>query len=205
MTTSFRVAGLIAAAGKSERMGRPKALLPWGESTFVESLAHAFVDAGLAPVCVSVPDDDVDVTRALHALPVRTFTNPEPQLGLSGSVRAMLNDLRAHGDDVDGLVLTPVDAPVTTSTLVCALVEALRNSPAHDAAVPVVEGKRGHPALFRASCFAALHDAGDAGGPRAVLDALGARVLEVPWGDARVLVDIDTPALLARLVDARRV
>ena len=71
--------------------------------------------------------------------------------------------------------------------------------------MPVVEGVRGHPVIFRASCFAALHDAGESGGPRAVLDALGARVLHVPWGDARVLVDVDTPELLADLQRTRGV
>ena len=205
MTTSLRVAGLIAAAGSSTRMGRTKALLPWGARTFVESLVHAFMEAGLSPVYVTVPDDDVTVRDLLRDSPVRILTNPEPRLGLSGSLRAMHNDLRAHGESVDALMLTPVDAPVTTSTLVRTLVDALHHSPAHDAAVPMVAGQRGHPVMFRASCFAALHDAGESGGPRAVLDALGTRVLHVAWHDARVLVDVDTPALLAELQRTRGV
>ena len=194
-------AGLIAAAGRSARMGRPKATLPLEGSTFVATLARAFLAAGLSPVVITLPEGDArdDVRAALDGVPVTCVPNRAPTEGLTGSVQTALR--LAPG--AAGLVLCPVDAPFVDGALVRALIEALRGAGnAADAAVPLVEGQRGHPAAFRRAAFPALAGCGGSGGPRALLASLGKRVVEVPWRDARVLADVNTPALYEAIVKA---
>jgi len=41
------IAALILAAGQSKRMGQPKMLLPWGESTVLQTVVAAFRAAGV--------------------------------------------------------------------------------------------------------------------------------------------------------------
>jgi CTP:molybdopterin cytidylyltransferase MocA len=110
-----RVLGVVAAAGASGRMGSPKALLstrvfdtdgvdePW-----VRRVARMMRDGGVTDVVVTVPDD-IAVARAIADAVVdiaRTTTNPQPQLGLSGSLFAALDVVAA-----DAVLLCPVDAP----------------------------------------------------------------------------------------------
>jgi molybdenum cofactor cytidylyltransferase len=200
----LRVCGLVAAAGASGRMGEPKALLRLPDDRcVVVALAQTFRDAGLRPVVVTTPDGGAgaQVTAALYeaGLPVLTAPNPEPALGLSGSVRRAL----FIDPDADGLLLTPVDAPFATEAVVRALVAALRpGSPQGPwAAVPWVTGPDGsplpgHPVAFTRDAFAALHGAGTNGGPRAVLEALDARGLlaRIQSDDPALLLDLNTPA-----------
>lgn len=193
-------AGLIAAAGLSSRMGRPKALLPVGGSgiPFIWQLAVTFVDAGVVPLIVTVPEGPIgDAIRATiaplsinPAAQLHVVENDEPNLGFSGSVRTAL----ARLGGATGLVLTPVDAPFASTALVGALVHGLQTTTA-DAIVPVVGDKRGHPAAFRKTLWRRLSACGGRGGPAGLLEELAQEkaLHELPWGDWRVLDDVNTP------------
>lgn len=67
-------------------------------------------------------------------------------------------------------------------------------------ALPVFEGKRGHPVLFGRSVFEELLNAPASGGARTVVRADPSRVLEVLVTDRGVVEDIDTPEAYQELV-----
>jgi len=178
-------------------MGRCKALLvrPDTGRAFVRSIVDAYLGAGVDDIVVTVPDgDDGALVEAAVGDAAATTKNPWPSLGISGSIRACLASL-THAPDI--LVLCPVDAPFATSGDVRALVDAI--SAGAPAAVVTGSGRRGHPVAFSRSTFQALSDAAEHGGPRAVLDALGAGVAEIEAGDERVAVELNTPDELAAL------
>jgi nicotine blue oxidoreductase len=196
----MRVLGVVAAAGRSGRMGSPKALLssrhfdPGGlDEPWVRRIARIFREGGVSDVLVSIPDSaDVgaDVADAVTAAVVDialVTANPQPEFGLSGSLIAALDLVMA-----DAVVLCPVDAPGVRAPMVRKLIDTLATGV--DAAVVVHAGRRGHPVAFSARCFPALREAGARGGPRAVLAALGADVAEVAVDDDAVLWDFNSPA-----------
>lgn len=180
-------------------MGAPKALLssrhfdPAGlDEPWVRRIARTCRDGGVSDVVVSIPDG-AEIALAVTAAVVdiaRVVHNPQPELGLSGSLVAALDLVMA-----DAVVLCPVDAPGVRAPMVRQLIDTLATGV--DAAVVVHAGRRGHPVAFSARCFPALREAGACGGPRAVLAALGARVAEVAVDDAAVLWDFNSPADLA--------
>ena len=43
------IAAVIAAAGQSRRMGSPKQLLPWGDSTVIATVVQNLTAAGAVP------------------------------------------------------------------------------------------------------------------------------------------------------------
>ncbi len=180
-------------------MGSPKALLstrvfdtdgvdePW-----VRRVARMMRDGGVTDVVVTVPDD-IAVARAIADAVVdiaRTTTNPQPQLGLSGSLFAALDVVAA-----DAVLLCPVDAPGLEAGMCQRLIAAIGAGAA--AAVVVHGGRRGHPVAFSSGCIPALRAAGADGGPRAVLATVV--VAEVAVDDDRALWDLNSPADLARL------
>ncbi len=206
----MKVAALVAAAGSSSRMGTCKALLPYsGRLSFVRRLAEVYLSAGADPVIVTVPDGCYDndvhdeddehgrrVRAQLHDLPVVIASNDAPALGLTGSVQCALT----HATAAEALLISPVDCPFVDVGLVQVLVAAVRVAVA---AVPIVgvgeATRRGHPAAFSRAAFELLWGADQIGGARAVLAGLGSEVIEVPWSDARVTEDVDTPADYQRL------
>lgn len=216
----MRVAGVVAAAGRSSRMGRCKALLLDEVGVpFVVRCARALREGGCAPIVVAVPDDEEDRARVVAA--IRTIAglvegtdvvvarNGTPEAGLSGSILAAWDLVAVRAD---ALVVAPVDAPFFDGALVARLIAAYQALPtgaalevAPHAAVPVVvDGggarRRGHPVLLDRAALSRLPTFARAGGPRALLDALGATLRELVVDDLRVVEDVDAPEDYARLV-----
>lgn len=186
----MRFAALLAAAGRSTRMGRSKALLPFDDDdVFVTRLARVLLASGADPVVVTVPESpgDEEVTAALANLPVVATRNARPDDGLAGSVLTALDQLPP---DANALVVCPVDMPFVTEALVQGLCQLIEEGA--KAAVPVVNDTWGHPVAIASELFGELRQRITEGGLRAVLNRHDVATLE--WTDARILENLNTPA-----------
>ncbi|MFN8061364.1 MAG: nucleotidyltransferase family protein [Vicinamibacterales bacterium] len=201
------LSGIILSAGGSTRMGTPKALLTVnGGLTFLESLAGAFARAGIGPIVVVTGPHHDEVRRVVDArrLTVRIVRNPDPDRGQLSSLLCGLDALEAlagaTGDDFDGVMVTPIDAPLVSARTLTRLASEWASVGASIARPAMPDGRHGHPVIFGRSVFEALRAADPAVGAKAVVRALGDRVLNVPVEDAGAFMDIDTPEDYARVV-----
>ena len=188
------VPGAVLAAGQSSRMGRSKALLPYGPSardTFLDRILASMRRAGLDDVLViGRPDDSNLIDVVLQpAVPARFVANPNHERGQITSIVAALNAIDRPG--VRGLLVIPVDMPLVQPQTFAALLLAFEANPqmivraAHG-------GRHGHPVIFDRGSFDPLRHADPATGAKAVLRAREDRVLDVEVPDAGVLTDVDT-------------
>ncbi len=74
-----KVAGVILAAGGSQRLGRPKQLLDWQGQPFIAKVAQNASDAGLTPLIVVTGAESEAVKAVLTGLPVTVVHNPDWQ------------------------------------------------------------------------------------------------------------------------------
>jgi molybdenum cofactor cytidylyltransferase len=191
------VGGLLLAAGGSERLGRPKQLLPYGDGTL---LGHTLEVARSCPfdqlvVAIGGAADDVRVQVDLTGADV--VVNDAYGAGCSSSIAAALTALDPR---IDVLVLLLGDQPGVTRETVTALL-AGRGDAAF--AVCRYDDGRGHPIAFSRETFgelAALH--GDKGVWR-LLDRAGDRAVEVPIAGL-VPLDVDTQDEYEAVLGARR-
>lgn len=190
------VAAVILAAGSSRRMGRPKALLRVGTTTFLGRIAALAREGGLDPVVVVVGEDAAAIAAAHPELAGHTVRNLHPELGPLSSLRL---GLAALPPGVEGAVVFPVDHPLVSIETVRAMAERFARS---DAAVvvPTSNGRRGHPTLFSRAVFAELEAAPLAEGARAVVRADPGRVAELEVDDPGILANVDTPDAYLSLV-----
>jgi molybdenum cofactor cytidylyltransferase len=135
-----KAAGIILAAGESRRMGSPKALLRYRESTFLDTLTALFAER-CTPVIVVVGAHAAQI-RAAAANPAHFVDNPDYARGMASSLQC---GLRAVPADVDGVLLTLVDHPAASRATVAALLDS---PTAVLLRVPRYHGKRGHPIWF---------------------------------------------------------
>lgn len=185
------ITGIVLAAGRSERMGRTKALLEVGGRSFLAAAAGALRGGGCEEVVAVVRADADDVARAAEAVGAVVVRNGRPDAEPIDSLRLGLVSARA---DATGALVLPVDHPLVTAETVAHLVAAHRGTP--DAVVrPVRDGRPGHPTLFPRTVWAALAQEPLPEGARSVVEAEGTRRVDVPVADPGVLVDIDTPEL----------
>lgn len=194
------VAAIILAAGKSSRMGgaRSKVLMEWQGEPFVRKIARTALEAGLNPVVVVTGANAEQVAGALAGLPVMLAHNPAWEEGQSGSLQGGLRCLPEH---CAGAVFLLGDQPQVDTRILSALLEQHRGSLA-PIIVPLIEERRANPVLFDRITFSRLLELkGDTGG-RALFSQYPVRWL--PWHDALLLLDVDTPEDYQRLIEAAR-
>jgi molybdenum cofactor cytidylyltransferase len=191
------LAAVILSAGASSRMGRPKALLPYREGTFLEHLIgvtrHPRI--GLTRVVLGA---GAEVIRTIAKLdPSVVVLNPGWEQGQLSSICVGLRSL--VGIDIDGIVLCPVDHPLVSERLVGDLVERFYDD-RKAIVLPTYKGRRGHPVIFSNELFGELLAAPANQGARAVVWAHAADVLEVPTDEEGVVLNLNDPDMLRRAI-----
>jgi len=186
-------AGVVLAAGASIRMGQPKPLLAWHGEPFIRRVARTAINAGLSPVVIVAGAHTAEIRLAVADLPVTVIHNPDWEAGQSTSLRC---GLRALPDTIGSAVFLLADQPHIPIELVKALKD--RHAQALSPIVaPLIDDRRGNPVLFDRTTFVDLLSVtGDVGG-RAVFAKYPTAY--VPWHDANLLLDVDTPEDYQRL------
>lgn len=179
------VTGLVLAAGRSQRLGRPKQLLPVGDGTLLDATLGMARRCGFDQLVVAVGGsaDDVEATVDLSGADV--VRNDEYVTGCSSSIVAALPAVAA---DADGLVLLLGDQPFVSPDTVAGLVGAARG-----AAVGVcryLDGV-GHPFWLGRASFDALSRLHGDKGVWKLVDAAGPELVSYPV-DAVTPRDVDT-------------
>lgn len=183
-------AAIVLAAGASERMGYPKALLPYRGRPFIGSVIDALHAAGVDRHVVVLGYSADKILEEFDLSGSLVATNEDLDSGPIGSIRAGLAALAPY--PVDAVLVWPVDRPHIAVTTVEALLDGFRS--AHrPIVVPTHLGRRGHPVLFARSLFAELLGAPNDEGARAVVRRDSGRVVEIPVDDPAVLEDFNTP------------
>jgi molybdenum cofactor cytidylyltransferase len=199
------IAGIILAAGESQRFGQPKQLLDWRGEPFVRVVAKTALEAGLSPVILVTGAYAGQVQSVVQGLPVMIVHNENWKSGQASSIQAgilpLLSSLPISADfekDVGGAIFLLADQPQLTPTILHALVEKHASTLAPIVA-PMVLDQRANPVLFDRGAFSDLMTLeGDVGG-RGIFSRH--RVNYLPWHDDAMLLDVDTPEHYQRLKD----
>jgi molybdenum cofactor cytidylyltransferase len=193
------VHALVLAAGAGRRFGGGKLMAPWRGGVLLDGALDAALAAPVdGVIVVSGADARVDAHVLGRADPRLTLVHAADHArGLSASLKAGLAAL--PGETVGALVFLG-DMPLTPRAVLHPLVEALLRGAS--AAVPVHEGRRGHPAALSRRLFAAVAALDGDRGAGGLLDGLGDAVTTVETDDAGVLGDVDRPEDLAALDSA---
>jgi xanthine dehydrogenase accessory factor len=183
-----RVLGIVLAAGRSERMGRPKPLLPHGERSFLRAAVETLADGGCAMVVAVVASREAEL-EAMSAGAVVVWNDATA----SEQIDSLRLGLDAAEDGVTGALVLPVDHPLVATATIEALLAAHAARP--DAVVrPTRGGRPGHPTLFPRSVWPALLGAELPDGARSLVEDPTTETLDVPVDDDGVLADVDTPS-----------
>jgi len=157
---------LLLAAGESERMGTPKALLPWRGQPLLRHQLHEIQKSAVRE-CVVVLGSGADRLTGLCTQPLhphwksRAIINPRYREGKCASIIA---GLTALCDRPDAVLVAAVDQPLQHRVIDALLSAADREWDRGEAVtrrtilLPVFRGRRGHPALFCGSLVGELMD-----------------------------------------------
>ncbi|THH41696.1 nucleotidyltransferase family protein [Neolewinella litorea] len=185
----MKAAVVILAAGQSRRMGRPKQLLPWGDTTL---LGHAIRQARACPntdTYVVVGAEKTQIVQQLKELDVSWIDNPLYTEGLGSSIRAAAVCLTDRTDQIyTHLLIMLADQPAVDTNY---LQELLEHAARTGEIVATDYGQRaGVPAVFPSSHFATLRHLGGDAGAGQLLNAMDVGIQRLT--PAFTVFDIDT-------------
>ena len=190
-------AGVVPAAGASRRMGANKAQLLIGGETFLMRVVRALLEGTCDPVYVVVARGDRGSARIARDAGAEVLENPDPGEGPITSLRIALAEV---DESREGIVYLPLDHPLVGAGTVAALLAAAAATAA-PLTIPVFDGKRGHPAIFRRTLFGELTDPALEGGARTVVHRHLEAANLVSMVDRAVVTDIDTPDAYAAAIE----
>lgn len=191
---SAKVAAIVAAAGRSERMGTCKQLLDLGGKTVIGRCLETLHAGGIGEIVVVVGSDGERVASEVRCYPVQVAVNPDPAGDMASSVQVGLASLPPT---VSGVVVALCDYPLVSPATISALVHAHATGP-DLICIPSHGGRNGHPTLFP------LHPLAELVPGRTLRDLVRQdprRVQRIVVDDPGILQDMDTPEDYRRICD----
>ena len=168
-------------------MGTPKAMLDADGRTFLERVIHALKDGGCERVLVVVPTPKGPVAAKAGEAGATVVTNPSPEEGPIGSLRAALRSLDPA---VQGVAFCPVDHPLLQADTVSRLLAEFHSGES-PLTLPLFDGRRGHPVVFRRTLFDELLEDGLPEGAKTVVYRHLEAAALVHIEDEGAVIDID--------------
>jgi molybdenum cofactor cytidylyltransferase len=186
------IPAIVLAAGRSSRMGRPKATLPLdARDTFLSHIVRTFLAAEVDDVVIVVGHDAEAIVNSFSesGLPARFVANPDYDRGQLSSLVAGLTFVDRPG--VTAALVTLVDVPLVSADTVRAVVGRYRKT--HAPIVrPTSGGRHGHPLLIDRSLFDELRAADPAVGAKPIVRAHATAAGDIDIADEGAFLDIDT-------------
>ena len=181
------ISAILLAAGESKRMGKLKQLMPLGGKSILEHSLDSLLHSRVGEVILVLGSEAEAVRKKVAARPVRITVNPDYRQGMSTSIAKGLDSV---SDKAGAMMLALADQPFIDSRVINRLIDEF-DTHNKGIAVPVYQGRRGHPIIFAIKYRGELLElSGDTGG-KEIIDRHPDDVLEVSVDSEDIHIDID--------------
>jgi molybdenum cofactor cytidylyltransferase len=181
------ISAILLAAGKSQRMGAFKPLLPFGKRSVVEACIENLLKGGVAEVVVIIGHHADKMRERLAHLPVRLAVNADPESEMGASIAQGVEQISPRAE---AAFIALVDQPAIPPEVIRILI-AERTRTGAPFVMPEYEGRGGHPVLIDLGFREELSNLDPRKGLRALFDAHREEVLRVPVTSPYVARDMD--------------
>lgn len=181
------VAAILLAAGRSERMGAFKPLLPFGNTTIIKNSIATFTDAGLTTIVVVYGWRASEIRAHLRDLKILFAINPDPEGDMGSSIACGVAQLPAS---IEAVLISPADLPAIPSDVVTAVVNEWKQGAR--LVVPTWTMHGGHPVLVDKAFFPDLLALDPTSGMRGLFTQHSSEVKRVAVDSQFIARDLDT-------------
>lgn len=192
-----KVGLILLAAGASTRMGQPKQLLPYLDTTLIGHVVGVALESSCKPINVVLGAYASQVRPELEQLSVNVTENPNWDRGVGTSISCGISEILNSESDLDAVVIALADMPLIDSKHIDNLISLYNQKPKPLIVASSYGTLPGVPALFDSSMLSELAN---------LQGSAGAKVLVRKYADISRLVplgknalDIDTPYDYAEL------
>lgn len=195
-TSAPTAAAIVLAAGKSSRAKNiHKLLSTLGGKTVIASTVDSLLGIKNLQVVVVTGHKSTEINACLADKNMSTIHNPNFEQGMGSSLAvgiAALNETTNHA------LVCLGDMPFVQQETIEKMLETAANLSGTAIFIPTFHGKRGHPVLWPKRFFNDLKNLQSETGGKQILRDNPEKIIEVPVDDAGILIDLDTPEMLAQ-------
>lgn len=188
-----RISAIILAAGKSQRMGQPKMVLPWEETTVLGQVVKVFSEAGIHNLFIVTGGDreivEHEISRLANRFPITPVYNPDHEK--SGMLSSILAGLNAIPQDVEAVLIGLGDQPQVEMATVKKILDHF-NHKRQGIIIPSYNHRRGHPILLDSALVQEMKTFNPEYTLREFLNTHQGEISYITAGIS-VLHDLDTP------------
>ncbi|TYA92110.1 nucleotidyltransferase family protein [Seonamhaeicola marinus] len=183
---------IILAAGAASRMGKPKQLLPFKNSTLLEHSISQALNSKIKEVYCILGANSENIKKTVSSSQITFIDNPKWKEGLSTSIVKGINYLETLEKTFDAVLIMLCDQPFINAHYIDLLMDTFAKNPKSIIASNY-GGKHGVPAIFPKKTFQYLAKLEGDKGAKEVLNNGFFNVISVTPKSKEVLKDIDTP------------
>jgi molybdenum cofactor cytidylyltransferase len=195
------IAGIILAAGESQRMGRDKALLTYHGKTFLETIIQNLNAAGIEKIAVVLGHHAEVIQAKVNLAATQLVVNHEYPRGQTSSLQLGLETVAT--DQPDAVILCLVDHPAVPAEVIAKLKQHFESTHA-PVIIPTHNGERGHPVVISKALFPELLALSPGEPASAVIRKYRPETLFLEVADRGILIDVDEPRNYERLEENGR-
>ena len=195
------IAGIILAAGESQRMGRDKALLTYHGKTFLETILQNLSAAGIDKITVVLGHHAELIQAKVNLAAAQVVVNREYERGQTSSLQAGLEAMAT--DQPDAVMLCLVDHPAVSAEVIAKLKQQFEST-RPPVLIPTHRGERGHPVVISKALFPELLALSPGEPANAVIRKYRPETQFLEVADRGILIDVDEPRTYERLEEDRR-
>ncbi len=180
----MNISAAILAAGKSVRMGQPKMLMPWGDTTVLGKVIQTLQSAGVEDIVLVT---NSVIAREVMNYGVRVTLNNEGEM-----LESVQIGLRAQKPSVEAALICLGDQPQIEEENVRKICERFRQNKSRLVA-PSHQMRRGHPWLIAKELWSEILRLRAPQSMRDFLNAHKDGIFYVECDSPSILQDLDTP------------
>ena len=156
MPTTTNIAVLIPAAGTSRRIGSPKQLLKWRDSTLIGHAIETATGLNQNKVLVVLGAYYDRIRPEIQRFDIQILKNDNWKIGLGSSIASGADFLLTSGDSFNGVLVLLPDQPLIVPFYLKAMIDKFKAGQKQIITTSYGNGKYGVPAIFDKSYFKEL-------------------------------------------------
>lgn len=182
---------IILAAGAARRMNQAKMLLPFKQSTILETIIEQAKEINPDQICVVTGFYHHQILSKIHDDQIRLVYNEEWEKGMAASIKKGLAYLLSQTPEIELVLIMVADQPFINSSLLQEMIQIQKLTKKGIVAANYA-GVAGTPVLFHCNHFSNLEKLVGDKGARSILQQYPEDLVKVdfPLGE----IDIDTEA-----------
>lgn len=197
MSNQSNIATLILAAGSSRRMGTPKQLLPWKQTTLLGHTIEIVLELNIKNTFVVLGANAKLITPEIERYPIQMIQHTDWQNGLGTSIAFGVKYIQNLKNNIDGILIVLADQPLIDSTHLNALIEVFLSKKHKIITTSYHKNKEGVPAVFDVAYFDDLKKLTDDFGAKTLIKNNTTFSVEA----SNKILDLDTKEEYEKLIE----